>query len=162
MPAQVMRAPCLSGSSFKAYVVVSVWSYEELFYWQSLGMLTKPGIQSAHCERNGGWIMKKLMLGFLALTLALWVVAGTQASAQSGNQQNQTDQNQASSKSGEMSGNVSSNGKTFTNDKDSKDYKVDNPDALKGHEGQHVAIIVHVDPDTGVIHIMQVEAPPQP
>jgi cytoskeletal protein RodZ len=106
--------------------------------------------------------MKKLMLGFLALTLALWVVAGTQASAQSGNQQNQTDQNQASSKSGEMSGNVSSNGETFTNDKDSKDYKVDNPDALKGHEGQHVAIIVHVVPDTGVIHIMQVEVPPQP
>ena len=106
--------------------------------------------------------MKKLMLGFLALTLALWVVAGTQASAQSGNQQNQTDQNQASSKSGEMSGNVSSNGKTFTNDKDSKDYKVDNPDALKGHEGQHVAIIVHVDPDTGVIHIMHVEVPQQP
>jgi len=107
-------------------------------------------------------MMKKLMLGFLALTLALWVVAGTQASAQTGNQQNQTDQNQASSKPGEMAGNVSSNGKTFTNDKDSKDYKVDNPDALKGHEGQHVAVIVHVDPDTGVIHIMQVEAPPQP
>jgi hypothetical protein len=107
--------------------------------------------------------MKKLMLGFLALTLALWVVAGTYASAQqSGSQQNQTDQNQATSNTGQMSGNVSSNGKTFTNDKDSKNYKVDNPDALQGHEGQHVAVIVHVDPDTGVIHIIQVEAPPQP
>ena len=109
--------------------------------------------------------MKKLMLGFLALMLALWVVAGTQASAQqSGSQQGQTDQSQsqANSNSGQMSGNVSSNGKTFTSDKNNKDYKVDNPDALKGHEGQHVAVIVHVDPDTGVIHIMQVEAPPQP
>ena len=107
--------------------------------------------------------MKKLMLGFLALTLTLWVVAGTQASAQqSGSQQGQTDQSQANSNTGQMLGNVSSNGKTFTSDKNNKDYKVDNPDALKGHEGQHVAVIVHVDPDTGVIHIMQVEAPPQP
>jgi sulfite reductase alpha subunit-like flavoprotein len=133
-----------------------------------MGSLGEPGIQSAQYERNGGVVMKKLMLGFLALTLVLWVVAGTQASAQqSAGQQSQTDQNQASqnqakSNNGEMSGNVSSNGKTFTSDKNNKDYRVDNPDALKGHEGQHVAVIVHVDPDTGVIHIMQVEAPPQP
>ena len=40
--------------------------------------------------------MKNLVLGFLALTLALWVVAGAQAlPQQSGNQQSQTDQNQA-------------------------------------------------------------------
>jgi hypothetical protein len=113
--------------------------------------------------------MKKLMLGVAALTLALWVVAGTQAYAQqSGSTQGQTDQGQAgqnqqgtSSNTGQMSGNVSSNGKSFTSDSTNKSYKVDNPDALKGHEGQHVAIIVHVDPDTGVIHIMQVEVPPQ-
>jgi hypothetical protein len=114
--------------------------------------------------------MKKLMLGFLALTLAVWVVAGTQAYAQqSGSQQQgQTDQGQmgqqnqgSSSNTGQMSGNVSSNGKNFTSDSTNKSYKVDNPDSLKGHEGQHVALIVHVDPDTGVIHVMQVEAPPQ-
>jgi hypothetical protein len=58
-------------------------------------------------------------------------------------------------------GNVSANGKNFVSDKDNKNYKVDNPDALKGHEGQHVAIIAHVDPDTGDLHIMQVEVPDQ-
>jgi hypothetical protein len=112
--------------------------------------------------------MKNFVLGFLALTLALWVVAGAQASSQqSGKQQNQTDQNQASqnqanTKGGQnMSGSVSSNGRNFVSDKDNKKYKVDNPDALKGHEGQHVAVIVRVDPDTGDLHIMQVELPDQ-
>src|ERR1700716_1395534 len=113
------------------------------------------------------YIMKNLVLGFLALTLALWVAVGVQASQQSGNQQNQTDQNQATQNQANtrgnqtMSGSVSSNGKNFVNDKDSKSYKVDNPGALKGHEGQHVQVIVHVDPDTGEIHIMQIEMPDQ-
>jgi hypothetical protein len=115
--------------------------------------------------------MKKVMLAVLAFTLALWVVAGTQLFArQTGSQQSQSDQNQANSqtqtsaKTGQnqnMSGNVSANGKKFVSDKNNKSYKVDNPDALKGHENQHVAIIVHVDPDTGDLHIMQVEAPEQ-
>ena len=117
--------------------------------------------------------MKQLIFAFLALSLTLWVVAGSQAFAQqSDSQQNQTNQaqtgqeqtnqTQADSKSNQsMSGNVSSNGKNFVNDKNNKKYKVDNPDALKGHEGQHVAIIVHVDPDTGDLHIMQVEVPDQ-
>lgn len=107
--------------------------------------------------------MKKLMLGLFALTLAVCVVAAVQASAQqSSSQQDQNYPNQNNANSNQnMSGNVSSNGKSFTNDKDSKNYKVDNPAALKGHEGQHVAVIVHVDPDTGIIHIMQVEVPDQ-
>lgn len=107
--------------------------------------------------------MKKLMFAFLALSFALWVVAGSRAAAQqSASQQNQNDQPQDNAKSNQnMSGNVSANGKNFLNEKDNKKYKVDNPDALKGHEGQHVAIIVHVDPDTGDLHIMQVEVPDQ-
>ncbi|MGA9389115.1 MAG: hypothetical protein WBV69_01590 [Candidatus Sulfotelmatobacter sp.] len=114
--------------------------------------------------------MKKLMLGLFALTLALCVAATVQAFAQqSGSQQDQNysnqsqnDPNQNNAKSNQnMSGSVSSNGENFTNDKDNENYKVDNPAALKGHEGQHVAVIVHVDPDTGFIHIMQVEVPDQ-
>jgi len=73
---------------------------------------------------------------------------GASIPQQSSNQQNQTDQNQANTKGSQnMSGNVSANGKNFVSDKDNKKYKVDNPDALKDHEGQHVAIIVRVDPD---------------
>ena len=55
-----------------------------------------------------------------------------------------------------MAGSVSANGKNFLSDKANKKYTVDNPDALKGHESQHVAVIVRVDPDTGNPHIMQV------
>ncbi|MFY9793443.1 MAG: hypothetical protein WA474_12745 [Candidatus Sulfotelmatobacter sp.] len=107
--------------------------------------------------------MKKLMVVFLAFTPALWGMAsGRTPAQQSGSQQGQNYPSQSNTSSNQnMSGNVSSNGKTFTNDKDNKSYKVDNPATLKGHEGQHVAVIVHVDPDTGVIHVMQVAVPDQ-
>ena len=107
--------------------------------------------------------MKKLMVVFLAFTPALWGMASGRTSAQqSGSQQGQNYPSQSNTQSNQnMSGNVSTNGKTFTNDKDNKSYKVDNPATLKGHEGQHVAVIVHVDPDTGVIHVMQVAVPDQ-
>lgn len=61
----------------------------------------------------------------------------------------------------EMSGKVSADHKSFVSDKDSKSYTVDNPDALKSHEGQHVALVFHVDPDTGDILVTQVEMPQQ-
>lgn len=61
----------------------------------------------------------------------------------------------------EMSGKVSADDKSFVSDKDSKSYTVDNPDALKGHEGQHVALVFHVDPDTGDIQVTQIEMPQQ-
>jgi len=59
-----------------------------------------------------------------------------------------------------MSGNVSANGKNFVSDKDNKKYKVDNPDALKDHEGQHVRSSCALTL-TGDLHIMQVELPEQ-
>jgi len=69
-----------------------------------------------------------------------------------------SDQGQATGQ--QMSGNVSAYGKTFTSDNNKK-YKVDNPDALQTVESQHVAVVVHVDPDTGTLHIIQVSAPQQ-
>src|SRR5438309_9525895 len=71
--------------------------------------------------------------------------SGSQATQGSQNQ-NQTSQTGTSS-SQNMSGTVSHNGKNFTNEKNSKKYKVDNPDSLKGKEDQHVALLVQVDPD---------------
>jgi hypothetical protein len=58
-----------------------------------------------------------------------------------------------------MSGTVSKDGKSFTSDSDSKKYKVDNPDALQGHEGQQVSLVVSVDPTTNTVHIIQVGGP---
>jgi hypothetical protein len=119
---------------------------------------------------KGAFLVKKIIVGVAAIALSLPIVAAAQDSTkqndsqtsqgQQSQSQTSANQNQANSKNDQMSGKVSSNGKTFTNDSDSKKYKVNNPDALKGYEDQHVAVIVHVDPDTGTLHIIQV-APPQ-
>jgi hypothetical protein len=110
---------------------------------------------------------KKLILICLALGLSVSLIAQSSSQSQgsqqpSDNTSKQSQPSQDNSKSDQqMSGKVSDNGKTFTSDQDNKSYTVSNPDALKGLEGQHVALIVHVDPDTGVVRIMQVEAQPQ-
>lgn len=123
--------------------------------------------------------MRTLISICLALVLALPLLAWTQyGSQQSGSQSQSSSQNQPSaqsqsttSQSGtqsqgnkEMTGTVSKDGTTFTSDKDNKSYKVDNPDALKGKEGQQVTVVVAVDPNTGNVRIIQVAAPapPQP
>ena len=101
----------------------------------------------------------------LTMTVAAWCHAPQnkqQRGAQSsyGAQNAQTSQGANSQKAKDdqtMVGKVSGDAKTFTNASDSKSYKVDNPDTLQSSEGQNVAILVHVDPDTGTIHIIQLE-----
>ena len=106
--------------------------------------------------------MKSLVVSVAVLVLSLPIVAVAQDTTKQNNQPNQSQQDQANAKNDKnMSGKVSSNGKTFTNDADSKKYQVNNPDALKEYEDQHVAVIVAVDPDTGDLHIIQVEVPQQ-
>lgn len=109
-----------------------------------------------------------MKIRILAILFASMVLAGLgTAQNQNGSQGNQGSQNQASPSqtnagSGQnMSATVSHDRKTVTNDKDDKRYKVDNPDALAGKEDQRVALIVHFDPDSNVIHVIQVEPPPQ-
>jgi type II secretory pathway pseudopilin PulG len=108
--------------------------------------------------------MKKTLLlaAFLVLSLVLSTAAFAQDNSNSGNNQAQQNSQTSQSSGGQhMSGKVSKNGKTFTDSSSNKSYNVSNPDALAGHEGQPVGLIVHVDPDNNVIHIIQVEAPPQ-
>jgi uncharacterized protein HemX len=109
--------------------------------------------------------MKTLIAILLAFGLSLAVFAQSQQDQTSGQgtqatqgSQGQNDITKATNGKN-MSGTVSHNGKTFKNDADSKQYKVDNPDTLKGKEDQHVAMIVAVDPDSNTIHIIQVEPP---
>ena len=122
--------------------------------------------------------MKLLLSMLLALALSLAVMAQSQGSSSSqsdqsnqnnqatqGTQGSQGSQNSASSTGssaqtqGKMSGTVSKDAKSITTDQDNKTYSVNNPDALKGHEGQHVAVVVGVDPSTNTIHIIQLESP---
>ncbi|PYX92933.1 MAG: hypothetical protein DMG71_16650 [Acidobacteria bacterium] len=116
--------------------------------------------------------MKILMLIALCVSLSVATLAQNsgQSTSQSGSQATQGSQSQGSQSQGSqdqtststsgsqnMSGTVSHDRKNFTNDKNNKQYRVDNPDALQGQADQHVALIVHVDPDSNVIHIIQVE-----
>jgi hypothetical protein len=57
-----------------------------------------------------------------------------------------------------MSGKVSSNGKTLTDDSGNA-HSVSNPDALQNYENQHVVVLVRTDPDTGNITITAVQPP---
>jgi len=123
--------------------------------------------------------MKLLIPMSLALALSIAAMAQDTSSGQSGQssqsgQSGQSGQMDQSSQSGQtsqmehgskhkqqkMSGKVSSDSKTITTDSN-KTYTVDNPEALKGQEGQQVALIVALDPETNTVHIIQVQ-PPSP
>jgi opacity protein-like surface antigen len=109
--------------------------------------------------------MKILLSTCLALALSLAAFAQSQdqssgqgSQATQGSQsQSQTDTKASAGKN--MSGTVSHDAKSVKSDSDNKKYKVDNPDALKGKEDQHIAMVVAVDPDTNTIHIIQVQQP---
>jgi Flp pilus assembly protein TadD len=92
----------------------------------------------------------------LVLSLALQAQSQDQSTGQSG-QTSQATQNQSSNSNQSMSGTVSHDRQSVKNDKDDKNYKVDNPDTLRGKQDQHVALVVHVDPDNNVIHVIQIE-----
>jgi anionic cell wall polymer biosynthesis LytR-Cps2A-Psr (LCP) family protein len=106
-----------------------------------------------------------LVLLAMGLSLGAWAQSqdqsGSQSGSQSGQSQAQNSQTSTSNNNQNMSGTVSHDRKTLMNDKDSKNYKVDNPNSLQGKEDQHVSMIVAVDPDTNTIHVIQLEAPPQ-
>jgi hypothetical protein len=117
---------------------------------------------------KGASFMKKLFAVLAVFALSLAVMArpqsGSQPSDQSSPSQSQTkpsDQGQSNTNASgqKMTGTVSKDGKSFTNDADNKKYKVSNPDALQGHEGQQVSLILAIDPDTNTVHIIQVGGP---
>jgi Flp pilus assembly protein TadD len=108
--------------------------------------------------------MRSSILVVLCFAFSFAAVAWSQdqGTSQSGNQASQSNQSQTSTNGNQnMSGKVSHDRKSVTNDKNDKRYTVDNPQALQGMEDQHVALIVHVDPDNNVIHVVQVEPPQQ-
>jgi hypothetical protein len=93
-----------------------------------------------------------MLVTALALSVTLSMTAAAQYESKA---PPQTDQ--AASKS--IEGTVKAEGDkiTFVADKDQKSWAVDNPDALKGHEGHHVKVKAHVAADKGSIHVMEVK-----
>jgi hypothetical protein len=95
---------------------------------------------------------------------ALAVMACLPALAQYGSQPTSQDQGQASSDASKaapklhhIKGTISDDGKSFTSDKDNKSWTIQNPEAVKGHEGHHVVLSAHVYPDKNEVHVMGVK-----
>jgi hypothetical protein len=59
--------------------------------------------------------------------------------AQYGTQQPDNGKSSMTTKASSITGKISDDGKMFVSDKDSKSWTISNPDAVKGHEGHHVA-----------------------
>jgi hypothetical protein len=54
-----------------------------------------------------------------------------------------------------LNGKISDDGKSFTDDKDNKQWSLKNPEDVKGHEGHHVRLHAHVYKDTNELHVMK-------
>jgi hypothetical protein len=67
----------------------------------------------------------------------------------------------AAMKSTSITGKISDDGKSFVSDKDGKSYTIDNPDAVKGHEGHHVTLKAKVNSDTGEVSVVSLKMAPQ-
>jgi len=67
------------------------------------------------------------------------------------------DQKSTAAKPAHVMGKISDDGKSFVSDKDGKSWTIDNPDAVKGHEGHHVELKAQVDPGSGNVHVMSLK-----
>lgn len=99
--------------------------------------------------------MKTLLVTTLALSVMLSMTAVAQYESKAPAQTDQAAQ--APPKS--IEGTVKAEGDkiTFVADKDQKSWAVENPEALKGHEGHHVKVKARVDAAKGSIHITEVK-----
>ena len=96
---------------------------------------------------------------FVLAILAFFVVAAYAGQSSSSTQS--ADQKTAKSSTANpplktIAGKISDDGKTFTADKDGKQWNLKNPDDVKGHEGHHVKLQAHVYKDTSELHVMKV------
>ena len=67
----------------------------------------------------------------------------------------------ASGKPTRIPGKVSSDGRTFTADKDSRIWMVINPEALSGIDGRHVKLRAHLDTARNEIRVVSVTEIPE-
>jgi hypothetical protein len=99
--------------------------------------------------------MKTLFMVALALAVILSMTALAQYSSKEPAQKDQAAQALLKSIDGTVK--IDGDKITFVADKDQKSWAVENPEALKGHEGHRVQVKAHVDADKGSIHIMEVK-----
>jgi len=102
--------------------------------------------------------MKKPALISMIAVLALLPTSALGAQNPDPAQNRNSISQKKSTKPASILGKVGSDCKTFTADKDSKIWKVSNPEALSGIEGRHVKVKAHVDAAQSQIQIVSVHA----
>jgi hypothetical protein len=98
-----------------------------------------------------------------ALTSVIGILTLTPVMLQAGQntgstQYHSSDPRRISKKATSILGQVGADGKTFTADKDSRIWKVSNPEALSGIDGRHVKVKAHVDSAQSEIQVLSVSA----
>ncbi len=103
--------------------------------------------------------MKKRILIAFAAALMMSIAAMAQDTMKQGDQMKHDNMkaDNMSKKAVSLSGKVSDDGKMFVSDKDNKSWTINNPEALKGHEGHHVTVKGHLDADKNEIHVTSVK-----
>jgi hypothetical protein len=96
--------------------------------------------------------MKKLMTICLAVALLTFGVASAQDTMHNDNMKAD-----ASNKAVHVTGKISDDGKTFVGDKDSKNWTINNPEAVKGHEGHHVTLTAQCNTDKNEVHVISLK-----
>jgi hypothetical protein len=99
--------------------------------------------------------MRTFLPAFLSLCFAVGIVAFAQDPPNPAPQRHQAAETQLTS----MMGTVRADGEKLTFVTDQRAWNVDNPEALKGHEGHYVRVNGHVYPDKGSIQITEVKMP---
>ncbi len=96
--------------------------------------------------------MRKLM----TIVFALSLLTSLSLVAQDTTQQDDT-KSATSVKATHITGKISDDGKTFVSDSDGKSYTINNPDAVKGHEGHHVTLKANVSADKNSVDIVSLK-----
>ena len=101
--------------------------------------------------------MKRLLAICFAASLFTLGIAWAQDAAKTETAKTDTMSDSSKMKATKVTGKVSDDGKTFVSDSDSKSWTIDNPDAVKGHEGHHVILTAQVDADKSEVHVKTVK-----
>lgn len=97
------------------------------------------------------------MKSTLIMSFAVWLLTIGIAPAQDTMNHDDGQKTYASQKPMQISGTISNTGATFVSDKNGKNWTIVNPDAVKGHEGQHVVLTANVDADKNEVNVESVK-----
>ena len=96
--------------------------------------------------------MKKLIIILFAFGLLTSLSLAAQDTMKQDNTKAST-----TTKAASLTGKISDDGKTFVSDKDGKSWSIDNPEAVKGHEGHHVTLKAHISADAGTVDVVSLK-----